>query len=108
MNQGLVGIPKIGTSPQYVLKNAVPNSVALLLMTASGTTIPLFKGATLLVGPPFLALLALPTSSSGAVSLLLPLPNDSRLGGVSLYLQAFGQTQDGFIASNGLELRFCR
>ena len=108
MNQGLVGIPKIGTSPQYVLKNAVPNSVALLLMTASGTTIPLFKGATLLVGPPFLALLALPTSSSGAVSLLLPLPNDSRLVGVSLYLQAFGQTQDGFIASNGLELRFCR
>jgi len=55
-----------------------------------------------LVGP-----LPLATNALGTATVPLKIPNDSKLSGLKIYLQAGGNDGKGLTASNALEITIC-
>lgn len=105
------GLPKVG-NPGFglVLSGARPGAAALALIGPAGARTPLGGGCSLALAPPFLGLL-FQTAASGAGQLPLPIPGDSALRNLALFLQALvldpaGSLGPGVLAlSNGLAVR---
>jgi hypothetical protein len=104
---GLAGSPKIASAPTLQLRNGVPNSMFFTLLTAGPFSVPLANDVVLLVSPPILGLLLIPSNGSGSADVPFPIPDDTNLVGLRLYLQTVGIDTSGFLGSNALEMTFC-
>ena len=106
---GFVGRPSIGASNTALrLSNAVPSSTSLVLLAASPASFEINSGSHLMLLPPLLGPLVIPTNASGTALQALPIPNAPGLRGSAIYFQAFGFDQAGLAPTNGLEIRICK
>ena len=102
------GTPKINTAfGLHLTSGPSPGSVLLFLAVQHGYA-PLGGSVTLLLGGPLVGPFPIPTTAGGTFDIQVPLPNDTRLVGLPIYMQTGGNDTQGFTVSNALEIRACR
>jgi hypothetical protein len=105
---GWSGTPKIATTNSILVSNGPASSSVALYMAVGPSMIPLGGGLHILLGVGLTGPFGLPTNASGAAAIPVPIPNDSALKGLSVFLQAVGTDTTGFTLSNGVEIRICK
>lgn len=95
--------PTAGSTVSLSISQALRNTIAVVLVGATPTAIPVGGGCSLLVAP-ILTQIALPLSPTGGIDLPIALPTNT--AGITVYLQAFvlNPTPLGFAATNGFRL----
>jgi CotH kinase protein/Lamin Tail Domain len=105
----MTGLPKIGTTPKLTFAGAQPNQPYLVMVGIGAASVPIKAlRLSLFLKSPILAEFVLPGTATGSLTVPMPLPNDPKLDGFKMSLQAFSIRSQILVTSNGLEMRFCK
>ncbi|MHC4852909.1 MAG: lamin tail domain-containing protein, partial [Planctomycetota bacterium] len=107
MTMSLTGSPKVNGNVTFGITNGPLSGGVLLFLSGAPSSLDLGAGVTLLLKGPLVGPLPLATNTLGSVSLPLSIPNDAKLAGAKVYLQAGGADTIGLTATNVLELTIC-
>lgn len=104
-----VGSPAVGGVFRAAVANPPTTSFNFLALALGQSNLPLLDGV-LLVDPTLALAQVQMSAGSGAATVLLPIPADAALAGLSVHAQAFGidpNGPEGWALSNGLTAVFC-
>lgn len=102
------GTPTIGTTMSLTL-SAGPISAPSVsfLGTAPGNLALPISTSVMVLNPPLFTFISRVTSSIGVADFSFPIPNDTILVNVPIYVQCWAISATALMASNGVEITFC-
>jgi Lamin Tail Domain/CotH kinase protein len=106
---GFVGTPRTNSKVSFEFLGASPNGTFLMMLGLAPDSF-LFPqlGVQLHISGPLLTAIPVTGNAIGAASVPMTVLNDPRLDGFHLTFQALSVKDKVVVASNGLELRFCK
>jgi len=107
MGLSLTGAPKVNSSVSLQSTNGPQSGTVLLFLSTAPSAFDLGGGVTLLLKAPLIGPFPLPTNAIGTATVPLQIPNDSKLSGLKVYLQAGGNDGNGLTATNAVEITIC-
>ncbi len=107
MGLALTGTPKVNGAVSLAVNNGPQSGTVLLFLSAAPSALDLGAGVTLLLKAPLIGPLPLATNALGSATVPLKIPNDSKLSGIKIYMQAGGNDGKGLTATNALEITIC-